>query len=126
MLYRVGRAVGAAAPVLAIIVALYMIFGPMWAYARVGPDGVIEEGRASALTAGDAIVVFWALVIFVLALWGGVAAWWGWARYVWIPAVLLLAFSILSFAIGMFVAPIALLLLASALFLSLDSRHAAG
>jgi hypothetical protein len=109
--------------VLAIIVALYLIFGPMWAYARVGPDGVIEEGRASALAAGDAIVIFWSLVIVVLALWGGFAAWWGWARYVWIPAVLLTLFSIISFAIGILVAPIAVLLLASALLLSLDSRQ---
>jgi hypothetical protein len=123
MMYRVGRAVGAAAPALAIIVALYMVFGPMWAYGRIWPDGTIEEGARSSFQTANLIAIFWALVIVVLALLGGFAAWWGETKFVCIAAVPLLALSIISFAIGMLVASVALMLLLSAALLSLDSRR---
>jgi hypothetical protein len=125
-----GRIAGSLAALLGVSVGLYLLFGPIGRYESVSSDG--SRANATGTTSGidyllgaehaDPALFYWSLFIIGMALIGGYGAWTGNRFVVWTVALPLLVLSLLSMAIGLLVAPAALLFMASGVLLTLAHR----
>jgi hypothetical protein len=136
MLERMGKAVGVLTPFVSLL-AIYQ----MWFVAKyVGSATTQYSGSASEVTVtetltalqfalryGSDAIIFWPICIFVLAVIGGVAAWFKKATIVWTLAIVLLIISVLGmWSIGSAVIPLAMLLSISAILLTLHKKKVNG
>ncbi len=117
-----GKILGLSAPGVALLIGLYMIFGPIYSFETVDTNRNVMAGRASAFEYGSLIMVSWAVVIVLIACGGALGAWLNEPALIWVAVILLLVLTALTMALGFFIAPVALLLLASAVALSLEAR----
>jgi hypothetical protein len=131
---RVGKVLALVSPALAVGVVCFMLFATGYSYAsmeeRAGPEGVpveaaSESGWVSAyeysLENGDYVYFLWSGFIVITCLLAAGTALKGWVGLVWACAGLLGVLSILgAMSIGGMVAPLALVLIVSAILLSLS------
>ena len=130
----VGRVLALASPVFAVGVVCFMLFASGYSYVsmeeRAGSEGgpieaVSESGWVPAyeysLENGDYAYFLWSGFIVVICLLAAGAALKGWVGLVWACAGLLGVLTILgAMSIGGMVAPLALVVLVSAILLSLS------
>lgn len=144
MLERMGKIVGILTPFVSLL-AIYQ----MWFVAKyVGSATTQYSGSTTtqysgstseipvtetltalqfALRYGSDAIIFWPICIFVLAVIGGVAAWFKKATIVWALAIVLLIISVLGmWSIGSAVIPLAMLLSISAILLTLHKKKVNG
>ena len=131
---RVGKGLALGSPALAVGGVCFMLFATGYGYAsmeqRAGPEGgpvevASESGWVSAyeysLENGDYVYLLWSGFIVVICLLAAGGALKGWVGLVWACAGLLGTLSILgAMSIGVMVAPLALVLIVSAILLSLS------
>ena len=127
----VGKILALLSPALAVVVMYLMLFATGYSYVSMeghaGPEGepvkaASDSGWVSAyeysLENGDYVYFFWSGFIVVLCLLAAGAALKGWIGLVWACAGLLGVLSILgAMSIGGMVAPLALVLIVSAILL---------
>ena len=120
---RWPRLLGLASFLAAVGCAAYLLFGFGYSYetatgAANADGGVVtvttsrgwENGLTFARQNHDYAIVGWAAFVVLLGLFTAIAAWRGRAGLVWAAAALLFVLAVLGFAsIGLFVAPVALL-----------------
>jgi hypothetical protein len=130
----VGKVLALASPALAVGVVCFMLFATGYSYAsmeeRAGPEGASLEAASESgwvpayeysLENGDYVHFWWAGFIVLICLLAAGAALKGWIGLVWACAGLLGGLSILgAMSIGSMVVPLALVLLVSAILLSLS------
>ena len=130
---QVGKVLALVTPALALGVVCFMLFATGYSYEsmeeRAGPEGepveaASESGWKSAyeysLENGDYAYFLWSGFVVVVSLLAAGAALKGWIVLVWACAGLLGILSVLgAMSIGFMVAPLALVLLVSAILLSL-------
>ena len=132
---QVGKVLALVSPALAVGVVCFMLFATGYSYQsmdkRAGPpegnpaEAASESGWVSAyeysLEKGDYVYFFWSGFIVVICLLAAGAALKGWISLVWACAGLLGLLTILgAMSIGGMVAPLALVLLVSAILLRLS------
>jgi hypothetical protein len=131
---RVGKVLALVSPALAVGIVCFMLFATGYSYVsmeeRAGPESdpveaASESGWVSAyeysLENGDYVYFLWSGFIVLIGLLAAGAALKGWVGLVWGCAGLLGLLSILgAMSIGGMVAPLALVLLVSAILLSLS------
>ncbi len=129
---RLGKVLALVSPALAVGVVCFILFATGYSYVSmqggVGPEGNPDEaaskpGWVSAYEYsrknGDYVYFFWSGFIVVMCLLAAVAALKGWVSLVWACAGLLGVLTILgAMSIGFMVAPLTLVLFASAMLLS--------
>jgi hypothetical protein len=131
----VGKVLALASPLFAVGVVCFMLFATGYSYVSMGeravpPEGNPEEAASESgwvsayeysLDNGDYVYFFWSGLIVVICLLAAGAALKGWIGLVWACAVLLGLLTILgAMSIGGMVAPLALVLLVSAILLRLS------
>lgn len=126
--FALGKNVGGLAAILGVGAGLFLLFGPIGRYEAASTDGTRETGTTSGIDYlfgaehADPALFYWSLFLIGIALIGGYGAWTGNRVVVWAVALPLLVLSLLSMAIGLLVAPAALLFLASGVLLTLAHR----
>lgn len=126
--FSLGRRVGGLATILGVGSGLFLLFGPVAQYETVSTDGTRETGTISGVDYlfgaehADPALFYWSMFLIGISLIGGYGAWTGKRLLVWVVALPLLVLSLLSMAIGLLVAPAALLFLASGVLLTLAHR----
>lgn len=126
--FSVGKNVGGLAAILGVGAGLFLLFGPIGRYEATSTDGTRETGTTSGIDYlfgaehADPALFYWSLFLIGIALIGGYGAWTGKRFVVLVVALPLLVLSLLSMAIGLLVAPVALLFLASGILLTLAQR----
>ena len=134
---QVGKVLALVSPALALGVVCFMLLATGYSYVskeqRVGPEGdpveaASESGWVSAyefsLENGDYAYFLWSGFVVVVSLLAAGAALKGWIVLVWACAGLLGILSVLgAMSIGFMVAPLALVLLVSAILLSLPGSE---
>ena len=139
---KAGKIIGSISPVLAVGIVALMLFGPGYSYesasckASYGHESseecTYESGPISAfryaIEEGDTTLFYWAGFIVAVCLVSAVGALAGRAAPVWVCAVVLWILAGLGMmSIGLFVFPLAVVLFASATFLTIaryESRRA--
>jgi hypothetical protein len=120
----------------AIAAALVILFVAGYSYETVGGDAaapghpsttVTSSGRATtwqmALESKDYIVLWWVAFVVVAAVGAAAAAWRRRLDLVWVAALGVTALAVAGMmSIGIAIAPVALLLLLSAILLTLDRK----
>src|ERR671911_1999191 len=134
----VGKILALASPVFAVGVVCFMLFATGYSYVSIGEragshegdpvEAASESGWVSAyeysLEKGDYVYFFWSGFIVVICLLAAGAALKGWISLVWACAGLLGLLTILgAMSIGGMVAPLALVLLVSAILLRLSGSE---
>lgn len=111
----VGGAAGLAA-------SLFVLFGPVVRYSTRSSDGSRTSGTVSGIDylfgapQAQFELFAWPVLLGVVAVVGGVAAWHGQRRWVWGAALALTAFTVIGImTLGSLYAPAAFLLLVAAL-----------
>jgi hypothetical protein len=132
MLERMGKIVGILTPFVSLLSMYQMWFVAKYTgststqYAGSASETTVTETLTAlqyALRYGSDAIIFWPICIFVLAVTGGVAAWFKKATIVWALAIVLLVISILGmWSIGSSVIPLAMLLSISATLLTLHKK----
>lgn len=126
--FSVGKTVGSFAALLGVGTGLFLLFGSIGRSETVSPDGTRQTGTTSGIDYlfgaehADPALFYWSLFLIGIALLGGFGAWTGKRFVVWAVAVPLLVLSFFSTAIGLLVAPTAILFLASGLLLTFAHR----
>ncbi len=121
MLRLVGKLFGIIAPLLAVGSTAYLLFGVQYGYQRV-TNGIMTTGTTSVWESPDApVIVFWCLLVVVVALLGAAATRADRINGVWVCGGVTLFVSALgAMSIGWAFAPVALALLSAALLLSIN------
>ncbi len=122
---KVGKALGGISPLLAVGTALFLLFGPLYGFESGDSEGNFETGTASAfelaLEGGDRAVFFWAAFVVVVSIVGAMGALANRVGWVWVSAVALWGLAALSImSIGLFVAPLAIVMFASAALITVS------
>ena len=141
MLAKVRKVLGMITPLIAAISAYQMLFGMMYtgATSNSSTPQISTTIKVTALEfafkQGSKVVIFWTIfwtifwpvAIFLLSCIGAIAVWKRITILVWVIACLLLIVSVAGiFSIGLLVAPIAILLLISAIVLLIEKSKAIG
>ena len=127
--FSLGKKVGGLAAILGVGTGLFLLFGPIGRYEAISTDGTRETGITSGIDYlfgaehADPALFYWSLFLIGIALIGGYGVWAGKRFVVWAVALPLLVLSLLSMAIGLLVAPAALLFLASGILLTLANKE---
>ena len=127
--FSLGKKVGGLAAILGVGTGLFLLLGPIGRYEAISTDGTRETGTTSGIDYlfgaehADPALFYWSLFLIGIALIGGYGAWAGKRFVIWAVALPLLVLSLLSMAIGLLVAPAALLFLASGILLTLANKE---
>ncbi len=122
---KVGKVLGGISPLIAVGLALFLLFGPMYGFESGDSEGDFETGTTSAfeftLKEGDRAVFFWPTFIVVVSIVGAVGALVSRVGWIWISAVALWALTGLSMmSISLFVAPLAIVMFAAAALITVS------
>jgi len=133
MLAKVGKFLGMITPLISAFSAYQMLFGMM--YTGASSDSSTPQMSTTiqvtalelAFKHGSKVAIFWTLfwpiAVFILSCIGAIAVWNRITILVWVITCVLIIVSILGImTIGFLVAPISILLFASAIILSIEKR----
>ncbi len=126
MLAKLGKVLGMIAPLISVASAYQMWFGMK--YVGVNSETSTTQTVTAlefALKQGSNAILFWPVAIFIMSCIGAFAVWKNITILVWVISCILLIVSIMGMmTIGLLVAPMAILLLASAILLTIEKRKA--
>jgi len=128
MLAKLGKVLGMSAPLISVAAAYQMWFGMKYVGATSETSTTqTVTALEFALKQGSNAILFWPVAVFFLSCIGAFAVWKNLVSLVWIIACSLLIVSIMGMmTIGLIIAPIAILLLTSAIILTLEKGKAIG
>lgn len=121
---KAGRTVGLLSVVAGLVGAGLLVVHWVIPYLSISLAGIhIVDGPANLGAENAPLVTFWAIVIGILALVTGYVVWMDYVKVLWVLAVVLPVLTILGlFSIGLFIAPFAVLVIASSILLTIGSR----
>lgn len=134
---KIGKLLGLVSPVLAIGVVALVLFGSSYSYqsgscrstyghqSSESEECTYESSTISAfryaLEEGDRAVFFWPAFVVVVSIVGAMGALANRVGWVWVSAVVLWALTALSMmSIGLFVAPLAIVMFAAAALITVS------